>query len=90
MPEWQRAAIETFELNMNYQSDFRNESQKGSTEAFGAHWCPRMTVLLSEQSYLGGQCVNAEDIQHCYFSNKPRHTEPAEEVQQTWVLAVAG
>lgn len=91
LPEWQRAAIETCEWNLSYQSDFLNESQKESTETLGAHWCPRMTVFACQSNLVWeGSMLIQNGIQHCYFSNKPWHTGPAKEVQRTWVLIVAG
>lgn len=91
LPECQKPSIETCEWNLNYQWDFWNESEKGRAEAFGAHWCPRMTVFACQSNVIWeGSTLMQNDIQHCYFSNKPWHTGPAQEVQQSWVLVVAG
>lgn len=91
LPEWQRAAIETCEWNLNYQSDFWNESQEGSAEALGAHGRPRTTVFACQSNLIWeGSMLIQNNRQHCYFSNKLWHTGPAEEVQWNWVLVVAG
>ena len=88
--EWQRAA-----RNLQMKSELSVRLLKWISEGeCRSSWHSVVSrdgcVCLSEQSYWEGTMLTQNDIQHCYFSNKPWHTGPAEEVQWSWALAVAG